>query len=133
MKGDWMISENAPPKTIDEYIAGFPKEVQEILKSIRATIHSAAPEVQETIKYGMPTFMLHGNLVYFAAYKNHIGFYPRPANTEFKEKLSVYKGAKGTVQFQLDQPIPYNLIREIVTLRVMENVKKAEDKGKTAK
>jgi uncharacterized protein YdhG (YjbR/CyaY superfamily) len=133
MKGDWMISENAPPKTIDEYIACFPQGVQEILKNIRATIHSAAPEAEETIKYGMPTFMLHGNLVYFAAYKNHIGFYPRPANKEFKEKLSAYRGAKGTVQFQLDRPIPYNLIREIVTLRVMENVKKAEDKGKTEK
>jgi uncharacterized protein YdhG (YjbR/CyaY superfamily) len=119
------------PTTIDEYIAGFPSDVQAILQRIRATIRKAAPQAEETIKYQMPTFVLHGNLVHFAAFKNHIGFYPVPTGIEaFKKELSAYKGAKGSVQFPLDQPIPYGLISRIVKFRVKENLAKAEAKRK---
>ena len=104
---------------IDGYIASFPQETQEILEKIRVTIRNAAPEAEEAIKYQMPTFVLYGNLVHFAAYKNHIGFYPVPTGIEkFKEALSVYKTGKGSVQFPLDQPIPYDLISKIVAFRV---------------
>src|SRR5438105_4226291 len=96
------------PRTIDEYIAGFPPDVQAILQKIRLTIRKAAPAAEETIKYQMPTFTLNGNLVYFAAFKKHIGFYPIPTGVEkFKQELSAYKTAKGSVQFPLDQPMPY--------------------------
>ena len=116
-------------KTIDDYIADFPPAVQEILQTIRATVREAAPEATEAISYQMPTFMLHGNLVHFAGYKNHIGFYPVPTGIEaFKEELSVYKQGKGSVQFPLDQPMPYDLIRRIVAFRVAENVAKAATK-----
>ena len=116
-------------KTIDDYIADFPPAVQEILQTIRATVREAAPEATEAISYQMPTFKLHGNLVHFAGYKNHIGFYPVPTGIEaFKEELSVYKQGKGSVQFPLDQPIPYDLIRRIVVFRVAENVAKAATK-----
>jgi uncharacterized protein YdhG (YjbR/CyaY superfamily) len=119
------------PTTIDEYIAGFPSDVQAILQRIRATIRKAAPQAEETIKYQMPAFVLHGNLVHFAAFKNHIGFYPVPTGIEaFKKELSAYKGAKGSVQFPLDQPIPYGLISRIVKFRVKENLAKAEAKRK---
>jgi len=119
------------PKTIDEYISVFPKDTQEILKKIRATIQKAAPGAEETINYQMPTFTLKGNLVHFAAFKNHIGFYPTPTGIEkFKKELSTYKGAKGSVQFPLDQPIPYSLIGKIVTFRVKENLERAAIKGK---
>lgn len=119
------------PKTIDEYISVFPKDIQEILKKIRATIQKAAPGAEETINYQMPTFTLKGNLVHFAAFKNHIGFYPTPTGIEkFKKELSTYKGAKGSVQFPLDQPIPYSLIGKIVTFRVKENLERAAIKGK---
>lgn len=119
------------PKTIDEYISVFPKDIQEILKKIRATIQKAAPGAEETINYQMPTFTLNGNLVHFAAFKNHIGFYPTPTGIEkFKKELSTYKGAKGSVQFPLDQPIPYSLIGKIVTFRVKENLERAAIKGK---
>lgn len=119
------------PKTIDEYISVFPKDIQEILKKIRATIQKAAPGAEETINYQMPTFTLKGNLVHFAAFKNHIGFYPTPTGIEkFKKELSAYKGAKGSVQFPLDQPIPYSLIGKIVTFRVKENLERAAIKGK---
>lgn len=119
------------PTTIDEYITGFPHEIQEILEQIRTTIRKAAPEAKEAIKYQMPTFTLNGNLVHFAAFKKHIGFYPVPtAIEEFKHDLSVYKGGKGSVQFPLDQPIPFELIRKIVKFRVEENLKKAAAKGK---
>lgn len=114
---------------IDDYIAGFPPAVQQILQTIRATIQEAAPEATEAISYQMPTFKLHGNLVHFAAYKSHIGFYPVPTGIEaFKEELSVYKQGKGSVQFPLDQPMPYDLIRRIVAFRVAENVAKAAGK-----
>jgi uncharacterized protein YdhG (YjbR/CyaY superfamily) len=117
--------------SIDEYIATFPEEIQKILEEIRATIKAAAPEAEEKISYQMPTFALKGNLVHFAAFKNHIGFYPVPTGIEkFKKELSVYEGAKGSVQFPLDKPIPYELISKIVKFRVKENLKKAETKGK---
>jgi uncharacterized protein YdhG (YjbR/CyaY superfamily) len=114
------------PKNIDEYIAGFPPEVQEILQKIRLTIRKAAPKAEEAISYMIPTFKLNGNLVHFAAYKKHIGLYPAPRGNEaFKEELSAYGGGKGTVQFPLDKPIPYALIRKIVKFRVKENTDEA--------
>ena len=119
------------PKDIDEYIAGFPNDVQEILEKIRMTIRKAAPEAEEAIKYRMPTFTLNGNLVHFAAFKKHIGFYPAPRGIEaFKDELSAYKGAKGSVQFPLDEPIPYDLIGKIVRFRVKQDLERAAAKGK---
>jgi uncharacterized protein YdhG (YjbR/CyaY superfamily) len=126
-----MDSNQKSPVNIDEYIAGFPKETQTILQKIRQTIKAAAPEAEEAISYQMPTFKLHGNLVHFAGYKNHIGFYPVPSGIEkFKAELSVYKQGKGSVQYPLDQPIPYDLITRIVKYRVEENMKKAAGKKK---
>ena len=126
-----MKTEQAAPQDIDEYIASFPKGVQEILEKIRAIIRKAAPDAEEAIKYQMPTFILNGNLVHFAAFKKHIGFYPTPTGIdEFKEDLSAYKGAKGSVQFPLDQPIPFDLIGRIVKFRVKESLEKAKAKGK---
>jgi len=117
------------PKNIDDYIASFPVEVQEILQKLRQIIRETAPEAEEAIKYQMPTFVLKGNLVHFAAYKKHIGFYPTPSGIEkFKEELSVYKGAKGSVQFPLDQPVPYELVEEIVMFRVRENLDRSDKK-----
>ena len=121
-----MKSESKLPTTIDEYIAGFPPDVQAILQQIREIVHAAAPEASEAIKYAMPTFVLNGNLVHFAAFKHHIGFYPVPSGIEkFKKELSGYKGAKGSVQFPLDEPMPFDLIRKIVKFRVKENTSKA--------
>ena len=129
-----MKTDQTAPTTIDGYIAGFPQDVQEILEKVRATIKEAAPDAQEAIKYQMPTFTFKGNLVYFAAFKNHIGFYPIPTGIEqFKKELSVYKQGKGSVQFSLDQPIPYDLIRRIVEFRVQENIAKAAKKAKKKK
>lgn len=109
-------------KTMDQYIAGFPENIQTILQKLRTTIRLAAPEAKETISYQIPTFVLHGNLVHFAAYKKHIGFYPTPSGIEqFKNELSIYKNAKGSVQFPLDKPIPYRLISRMVKFRVKEN------------
>jgi uncharacterized protein YdhG (YjbR/CyaY superfamily) len=126
MKADQPI-----PRNIDEYIVGFPPEIQEILQKIRATIGAAAPDAQETISYQMPTFTLKGNLVHFAAFQKHIGFYPTPTGTEeFKKELSVYEGGKGSIRFPLDQPIPYDLISQIVKFRVKENLERAEAKAK---
>ncbi len=126
-----MKANQAVPQTIDEYIAGFPKDVQEILQHVRQTIREAAPDAQEKISYKMPTFTLKGNLVYFAAFKNHIGFYPIPSGIEeFKEELSAYEQGKGSVQFPLDKPIPYDLISRIVKFRVKENLAKAAAKKK---
>lgn len=119
------------PKNIDEYIAGFPIETQKLLEQIRATIKKAAPEAKETISYAIPTFKLNGNLVHFAAFKNHIGFYPAPSGNEaFKKELSIYKGGKGTVQFPIDKPIPLNLITKIVKFRVKENLERIKTKAK---
>src|SRR5438876_12352326 len=109
-------------KTIDEYIKASPTDVQGILQSLRLTIRKAAPEAVEAISYGMPTFKLNGKgLVYFAAHKNHIGFYPIPSGIEaFEKELSPYKQGKGSVQFPLDRPVPYDLVKEIVKYRVKE-------------
>ncbi len=116
-------------ESIDDYISKFPTEVQEILMTLRKVIKKSAPDAKEKISYQMPTFALHGNLVHFAAFKNHIGFYPAPSGIEaFKEELSVYKGAKGSVQFPINKPLPYELISKIVKFRVAENIQKAEDK-----
>ena len=121
----------AAPKNIDEYIAGFPPDIQAKLEKIRATIRKAAPDAEEAIKYMMPTFVLKGNLVHFAAFKNHIGFYPAPKGIEaFKDELSVYEGARGTVRFPLDKPIPFALISKIVKFRVKDNLDRAAAKGK---
>ena len=126
-----MKAKQAAPKTIDEYIAGFPPDVQAILQKIRLTIRKAAPGAEETIKYQMPTFMLKGNLVYFAAFKEHIGFYPIPTGIEkFKKELAVYKQGRGSVQFPLDQPMPFGLISRIVKFRVKENLARAAAKSK---
>ena len=126
-----MKSKQTAPSTIDEYIAGFPPDVQAILQKIRLTIREAAPDAEETISYQMPTFTLKGNLVHFAAFKEHIGFYPTPTGIEkFQKELSVYKGAKGSVRFPLDQPIPYGLIGKIAKFRAKENAAKAAAKGK---
>lgn len=116
---------------IDEYILGFPADVQEKLRSLRQTIKEVAPEATEKISYKMPTFYLHGNLVYFAAYKNHIGFYPTSTGIEaFKEELTPYKHAKGSVQFPLDKPLPLDLVKRMVTYRIEENLEKAASKKK---
>ena len=126
-----MKIDQSTPKNIDEYIAGFPHDVQEILEKIRLTIRKAAADAEETIKYQMPTFTLNGNLVHFAAFKKHIGFYPVPTGIEeFKNELSVYEGGKGSVKFPLDKPIPFDLISRIAKLRVKENLERAEAKGK---
>ena len=115
------------PKDIDEYIAGFPADVQKKLKKIRATIRKAAPEAEEAIKYAIPTFVLNGNLVHFAAFQNHIGFYPTPNGMEeFKEELSAYESGKGSAQFPLDEPVPYDLITRVVKYRVENQAKKKQ-------
>lgn len=113
----------AAPGNIDEYIATFPETVQVILEQIRETIRKAAPDAAETINYQIPTFTLKGNLVHFAAFKKHIGFYPTPSSIErFRDELSVYENAKGSVKFPLDKPIPFDLISKIVKFRVQENL-----------
>lgn len=118
-------------KTIDEYIAQFPSETQDILNKLRQVIQETASEATEKISYQMPTFALHGNLVHFAAFENHIGFYPTPSAIEmFKDELSSFKGAKGSVQFPINKQLPYELIRRIVDFRVSENKKKDELKNK---
>jgi uncharacterized protein YdhG (YjbR/CyaY superfamily) len=119
-------------ESIDEYILNFPPETQELLRMLKKVIQESVPDAKEKISYQMPTFELHGNLVHFAAYKNHIGFYPAPRGIDaFKEELSGYKGAKGSVQFPIDKPLPYELISRIVKFRAVENIKNAE--GKTRK
>lgn len=124
--------ENQKPGTIDEYIAACSPEVQKKLEQIRQVIQETVPEVEETISYAMPTFRFHGNLVHFAAFTNHIGFYPTPNGIErFKDALSRYKGGKGSVQFPLTEELPLDLIREIVRYRLEENQLKAEQKKKT--
>ena len=122
------------PKSIDEYILQYPQEIQEILKTLRMVIRESAPNAEEKISYRMPTFVFNGNLVYFAAFKNHIGFYPTAngINT-FQKELSGYKTSKGAVQFPIGKPIPYELISQIVKFRVAENQSKAEEKIKKKK
>ncbi|MEZ4712710.1 MAG: DUF1801 domain-containing protein [Caldilineaceae bacterium] len=124
-----MHTNQSTPTPIDEYIAGQPPEIQQILQQIRQTIQQAAPEAAEAISYQLPTFKLQGNLVHFGAFKKHIGFYPAPSGLEqFKAELAAYKGAKGSVQFPLDQPMPLDLIRRITEFRVGENLAKATAK-----
>ena len=114
---------------IDAYIAGFPPDVRKLLERIRREIRKAAPGATEAIKYRMPTFVLNGNLVHFAAFKEHIGFYPTPsAKEEFAADIERYGGGKGTMRFPLDEPVPYDLIRRIVEFRVQESGKKAKAK-----
>jgi uncharacterized protein YdhG (YjbR/CyaY superfamily) len=122
------------PKNIDEYIADFPTDVQEILQKIRVTIKKAAPKAEEAISYKMPTFNVMGQyLIYFAAYKKHIGLYPVPSgDDEFNKEISSYQAGKGTLQFPLDKPIPYKLISKIVKLRIKENSAKVAAKVKKA-
>jgi len=112
-------------QTIDEYIKTFPTDVQSILERMRQVIRKAAPDAVEAISYQIPTFKLNGNLVHFAAFKNHIGFYPTSSGIEaFKKEFSRYKWAKGSVQFPIGEPIPFDLVEEIVLFRVKENMKK---------
>ena len=112
-------------ETIDEYIRKFPENIQEIMQKLRKTISKSAPEAKEAISYQIPTFKLNGNLVHFAAYKNHIGFYPSPSGIEaFKNELSKYEVSKGTIKFPLNAPIPFDLIKKIVEFRVRENLSK---------
>lgn len=126
-----MTTEKRAPRDIDEYIAGFPPDVRKTLEKVRITIGEAAPGAEETIKYAIPTFTLEGTLVHFAAFKNHIGFYPTPPGIEaFKGELAAYEGAKGSVKFPLDAPMPLDLINKIVRFRVRENLERVEAKGK---
>ena len=116
-------------KTIDEYIAAFPKEVQDVLEKIRSGIRESAPKAEEVISYGIPVFRLNGSRgsVYFAGWKNHIGFYPTPSGIEaFKKELAPFKQEKGSVQFPLDKPIPYDLVKKIVRYKVTENLEKGK-------
>ena len=129
-----MATNKTIPKDIGEYIASFPKDIQEVLEKLRRTIRKAAPDAKETINYQIPTFTLKSNLVHFAAYKKHIGFYPTPTGIKvFKKELSAYESAKGSVKFPLDKPIPFDLISKIVTFRVKENLERAEVKVKKKK
>ena len=117
-----MDENKSKPTSIDEYIAQFPQDVQRILVQLRAVIKEAAPQSAEKISYQMPAFFQNGPLVYFAAYKHHIGLYPTPSGIEaFKAELSAYKSSKGAVQFPLDQPMPWDLIQKIVRFKVAEN------------
>jgi uncharacterized protein YdhG (YjbR/CyaY superfamily) len=115
------------PKSIDDYVERFPREVQQLLEKMRRTIRKAAPTAEETISYGIPAFTLNGTLVWFAAFKKHIGFYPGAgAILAFKKELPAYKGAKGSVQFPLDKPLPIALMSRIVKFRVKQNSSKAK-------
>lgn len=129
-----MAMETTQAKDIDDYIANCSAEVQDVLQELRQTIRQAAPDAKETINYMMPTFTLEGNLVHFAAFKNHIGFYPAPSGIDqFREELSTYELSKGTIRFPLGQPLPLKLVSRIVKFRVQENLEKAEAKKKKAK
>jgi len=120
--------------SIDEYIATFPEDIQKILEELRATIKVAAPEATEKISYQMPTFYLKGNLVHYAAYKRHIGFYPAPRGIEaFKDELARYEGSKGAIRFPIGEPLPLDLISRIVKFRVTDNLKNAEKKANKKK
>ena len=113
------------PIDVDEYIAGFPKEAQKILQQLRAAVKGVAPQASEAISYGMPAYKLNGMLLWFAAHTKHIGFYPRVSGiAAFKKELSAYKGAKGSVQFPFDKPLPLSLIKKIVKFRLAENLQK---------
>ncbi len=117
------------PKNFDDYVDRFPKEVQQLLRGMPLTIKKAAPQAKETISYGIPAFTLNGMLVWFAAFKTHIGFYPRTsAIAAFRKELSVYKGVKGSVQFPFDEPLPLALVSRIVKFRVKQNLSKRKKK-----
>lgn len=125
-----MDEQRAGSSSVDAYIVACPAEVQGRLQALRATIRAAAPEAEEVISYQMPTFRLHGNLVHFAAHKGHIGFYPTPSGiAAFQERLARYSSSKGAVQFPLDEPLPLDLVVEMVRFRVAENVAAAEAKA----
>jgi uncharacterized protein YdhG (YjbR/CyaY superfamily) len=121
-----MATSKSQFKTMDEYIAKFPKNVRDVLEELRRVIRESAPEAEEAISYGMPTFKLNGNLVHFAAWKNHVGFYPGGSSAieAFKKELSPFKQSKGTVQFPIDKPIPFDLVKKIVKFRVKQNESK---------
>lgn len=124
-----MESNATKTTSVDEYISMFPEDIQLKLQQLRQTVREAAPEAEEVISYAMPTYKLHGNLVHFAAFKKHIGFYPAPSGiTAFQEELAAYKGAKGSVQFPLSEPLPLKLIQKIVKHRVKENLAKQKKK-----
>jgi uncharacterized protein YdhG (YjbR/CyaY superfamily) len=116
--------------SVDDYIAGFPEDVRPLLEAIRSVVKNAAPEAEETFSYGIPAFKLHQTiLVYFAGFKNHIGFYPTPSGiSEFKNEFAAYPSGKGSVQFPLDKPLPLDLIRKTVQFRVKESAQKATKK-----
>ena len=119
---------------VDAYIAGFPKDIQKLLKQVRAAIRKAAPDAEEVISYNMPAYKYHGVLLYFSGYTNHIGFYPMPSTIErFKKEIASYKHAKGSVQFPIDKPIPTDLITKMVTFRCGINLEKAAIKSKLKK
>ncbi|MEO6453199.1 MAG: DUF1801 domain-containing protein [Ginsengibacter sp.] len=119
-------NKTVPPSGVDEYLNVFPSTVQGILQKVRQTIRAAAPDAEEIISYQMPAYKYNGMLVYFAGWKNHIGFYPASAGIKaFKKELSLYEGAKGSVKFPLDKPVPFDLISKIVKFRVKENEEKA--------
>jgi uncharacterized protein YdhG (YjbR/CyaY superfamily) len=125
-----MQNPNTAPTTIDEYIAGYPSEVQKILQELRAFIRSIVPQAGEKMGYGIPTFTLHGNLVHFGGFKRHIGFFPGSEAVEkFQDELEEYVTSKGTIQFPLDKPLPYDLIRRLVEFCVERNNAKAVKKG----
>lgn len=128
-----MKTDKGAPTTIDAYIAAFPSDVRAILERIRTTVRKAAPDAEESISYRIPTYKLHGPLIYFAAHKAHIGLYPMTGATKkkFQKELSAYDGSTGTVRFPLDRPIPYQLIGRIVKYRAAEN--QAAAKTRTAK
>ena len=129
-----MKAASRQPANIDEYIAGFPPDVRRRLREIRGIIRAAAPDADEAIKYRIPTYVLNGNLVHFAAFDRHIGFYPTPSGIgRFKAELSGYHCAKGSVQFPLDEPVPVRLIRKIVAFRVKETREKLAAKARRAK
>jgi uncharacterized protein YdhG (YjbR/CyaY superfamily) len=123
-----MKAEGSVTKTIDEYIEGLPKAVQRNLSELRSTIRKAAPDATEKISYRMPTFYYNGNLVHFAAYERHIGFYPTPSGiVEFQDELKKYHTSKGAIQFPIDEPVPLELVTRIVKFRVAENAKRKKD------
>ncbi len=129
-----MLKQKNKYETIDEYIKTFPKDVRNILEKVRQAIKESAPGAEEAISYQMPTFKLNGNLVHFAGYKNHIGFYPTPSGTEaFKKEIAVYRAGKGSIQFPIDKPIPISLIKKIVKFRVKESAEAAIKSSKKKK
>jgi uncharacterized protein YdhG (YjbR/CyaY superfamily) len=127
------MDKNRPiAKDIDEYISGYDEDVQLLLQKMRAAIHKAAPDATEDIKYALPTFIFHGNLVHFGAFKNHIGFYPSASGVEaFKEELAMFETSRGAIQFPINKPIPFNLVTKIVKFRVHQSLEKAMMKSKS--